>query len=205
MHNDSVDFVVKSIQKTLLVNLNGLIYQEYQDFFDDVWLEKLKIDTKSIKLAKLNNQETKKRARVHYEEKISKELNIFFRNNKITTCLEDIFRTTLKPDSSDIWLDYPGYSLTPHTDNPSIKIALQIYIGEGNQPGTTLYSIPTPMELKGNNIDIPERVSDKDKIYEIKYKKNKGYGLLNNKMSYHGVSPVTRGERISVYARYTKK
>jgi hypothetical protein len=205
MYNDSVDFVVKSIQKTPLVNLNGLIYQEYQDFFDDVWLEKLKIDTKSIKLEKLNNQETKKRARVHYEEKISKELNIFFRNNKITTCLEDIFMTKLKPNSSDIWIDYPGYSFKPHTDDPSIKVALQIYIGEGNHPGTTLYSIPEPTKLKGKNIDIAERVSDKDKIYEIKYKKNKGYGLLNNEMSCHGVSPVIDGERISVYARYGKK
>jgi len=50
MHNDSVDFVVKSIQKTPLVNLNGLIYQEYQDFFDDIWLKKLTIDLEKLKL-----------------------------------------------------------------------------------------------------------------------------------------------------------
>jgi len=202
MYNSSVDFVVKSIQKTPLVNLNGLIYQEYQDFFDDTWLEKLKIDTKFIKLEKLTNQENKKRARVHYEEKISKELNILFRNNKITNCLEDIFMTKLKPNSSDIWIDYPGYSFKPHTDDPSIKLALQIYVGEGNHPGTTLFSSPDLIKLKGNNIAIAETISDNNKIHEIKYKKNKGYGLLNNEMSCHGVSPVTEGERISVYARY---
>ena len=81
MHNDSLDFVVKSIQKTPLVNLNGLIYQEYQDFFDDIWLEKLKIDLEKLKLTTLDKQEKLEksfRRRVDYSEKISKELNIFF-------------------------------------------------------------------------------------------------------------------------------
>jgi len=42
MYNSSVDFVVKSIQKLPLVNLDGLIYQEYHNFFEDIWLEKIK-------------------------------------------------------------------------------------------------------------------------------------------------------------------
>ena len=190
MHNDSVDFVVKSIQKTLLVNLNGLIYQEYQDFFDDSWLEKLSIDSEKLKLTILETQEElekKFRRRVDYSEKISKELNIFFKNKKITTCLEDIFSTKLKMDSSDIWIDYPGYCLKPHLDDTRIKLAIQIYIGDQQHPGTSLYS--------------SSKITSK--VHEIVYKRNKGYALLNNDKSWHAVQPkIVDGQRRSVYIRY---
>jgi hypothetical protein len=134
--------VVKSIQKTPLVNLNGLIYQEYQDFFDDIWLEKLSIDLEKLKLTALERQEELEksfRKRVDYSEKISKELNIFFKNRKITECLQDIFNLKLTPDTADIWIDYPGYYLIPHVDDGRIKLAIQIYIGDQQQPGTSLY------------------------------------------------------------------
>jgi hypothetical protein len=190
MHNDSVDFVVKSIQKTPLVNLNGLIYQEYQDFFDDVWLEKLKIDLEKLKLTTLEKQEKLEksfRRRVDYSETISKELNIFFKNKKITTCLEEIFGIKLTPDTSDIWIDYPGYYLTPHLDDTRIKLAIQIYIGDQQQPGTSLYS--------------SSKISSK--VHEIVYKRNKGYALLNNDKSWHAVQPeIVDGQRRSVYIRY---
>ena len=55
MHNDSVDFVVKSIQKTPLVNLNGLIYQEYQDFFDDFLVKKIVNEYKMTEFDKLES------------------------------------------------------------------------------------------------------------------------------------------------------
>jgi len=190
MYNSSVDFVVKSIQKTPLVNLNGLIYQEYQDFFDDIWLEKLTIDLEKLKLTALEKQEELEksfRKRVDYSEKISKELNIFFKNKKITECLENIFNIRLTPDTSDIWVDYPGYYLTPHVDDARIKLAIQIYIGDQQQPGTSLYS--------------SSKISSK--VHEIVYKRNKGYALLNNDKSWHAVQPeIVDGHRRSVYIRY---
>ena len=190
MHNDSVDFVVKSIQKTPLVNLNGLIYQEYQDFFDDSWLEKLSIDLEKLKLTVLEKQEKSEksfRKRVDYSEKISKEFNIFFKNKKITKSLEDIFSIKLTPDILDIWIDYPGYCLKPHVDDTRIKLAIQIYIGDQQQPGTSLYS--------------SSKISSK--VHEIVYKRNKGYALFNNNNSWHAVQPkITIGQRRSVYIRY---
>jgi len=190
MHNDSVDFVVKSIQKTPLVNLNGLIYQEYQDFFDDVWLEKLKIDLEKLKLTALERQEELEksfRRRIDYSETISKELNIFFKNKKITECLQDIFNMKLTPDTADIWIDYPGYYLTPHVDDSRIKLAIQIYIGDEQQSGTSFYG--------SCNLS--------NKIHEILYKRNRGYALLNNDKSWHAVNPgVVDGQRRSVYIRY---
>ena len=190
MHNDSVDFVVKSIQKTPLVNLNGLIYQEYQDFFDDVWLEKLSIDLEKLKLTTLERQEELEksfRKRVDYSEKLSKELNIFFKNKKITNCLQDIFNMTLTPDTSDIWIDYPGYYLIPHVDDNRIKLAIQIYIGDQQQPGTSFYG--------SRNLS--------NKIHEVLYKRNRGYALFNNNKSWHAVQPqMVDGHRRSVYIRY---
>jgi len=187
MHNDSVDFVVKSIQKSPLVNLNGLIYQEYQDFFDDIWLEKFNFDYNNIKTVKLQKQEDTARLKIDYSEKISKQLNILFRHKKIMNCLQEIFLIKLKPSTSDIWIDLKGYRLSPHTDDKSIKLALQIYIGDQQQPGTSFYD--------ASNIY--------NKLHEVSYKKNKGYALLNNEKSFHGVSPtVAEGQRISAYVRY---
>jgi len=190
MYNSSVDFVVKSIQKSPLVNLDGLIYQEYHNFFDDIWLEKLKIDLEKLKFSALEKQEALEksfRKRVDYSETISKELNIFFKNRKITKCLQDIFNLKLVPDTADIWIDYPGYYLTPHVDDSRIKLAIQIYIGDEQQPGTSFYG--------SCNLT--------DKINEISYKKNRGYALLNNYKSWHAVNPgVLDGQRKSVYIRY---
>ena len=190
MHNDSLDFVVKSIQKTPLVNLNGLIYQEYQDFFDDGWLKKLTIDLEKLKLVTLGQQEKAEksfRRRVDYSEMICRELQVFFKNRKITKCLEGTFNTKLIPDTTDIWIDYPGYYLEPHTDDNRIKLAIQIYIGDEQQPGTSLYSSS----------------KSTSKIHEITYQRNRGYALLNNDKSWHAVRPmIAKGTRKSIYVRY---
>ena len=91
MHNDSVDFVVKSIQKTPLVNLNGLFYQEYNEFFDNFWLDKLNFNFNQIKTNKLEKQQENHRFKVEYSEKISKELNILFKHALIKKTLEEKF------------------------------------------------------------------------------------------------------------------
>jgi hypothetical protein len=188
MHNDSVDFVVKSIQKTPLVNLNGLIYQEYQDFFDDIWLERLNFNFDSVKTNKLEKQEKDNRFKVDYSEKISKELNIFFKKTKITKALEEKFNLSLNPDTADIWFDFFGYQLTPHVDDTRIKLALQIYLGDQEQPGTTFY----------------DSTENHNKIHKVLYKKNNGYSLLNNDKSWHSIdSSVISGFRKSIYIRYS--
>jgi len=188
MYNSSVDFVVKSIQKTPLVNLNGLIYQEYQDFFDDVWLEKLNFDFNDIKTDKLEKQENEQRFKVMYSENISKELNMFFKKTKITKALEEKFNLSLNPGITDIWFDFFGYQLTPHVDNPSIKLALQIYLGDQEQPGTAFY----------------DATENHKKIHQVLYKKNNGYSLLNNDKSWHSLdSAVRTGFRKSIYVRYS--
>ena len=62
---------------------------------------------------------------------------------------------------------------------------LQIYLSN-NSVGTSLY-----------------RKNKKDKILTFTFEKNKGYALLNNEHSVHGVDEVTEDGRISIYARYS--
>ena len=188
MHNSSVDFVVKSIEKSPLVNLNGLFYQEYNEFFDNFWLDKLNFDFNQIKTTKLEKQQEDHRFRVEYSEKISKELNILFKHALIKKTLEEKFKLSLKPGVADIWFDFSGYQLTPHVDDASIKLALQIYIGNQEQPGTTFY----------------DSTEAHDPIHRVLYKENRGYALLNNNKSWHSLdSKVSKGFRKSVYVRYS--
>ena len=57
----------------------------------------------------------------------------------ITKALEKKFNTDLTFDSVDIWQDKPGYYLGPHTDDLRIKLALQFYLGNDNNVGTSLF------------------------------------------------------------------
>lgn len=101
MYNSSVDFLVKSIQKTPLVNLNGLIYQEYEDFFDNFLLNKIMNEYKMFQFDKLESQEHKPRTKLSYQSKLGKELKILFSNVKIKNALEKTYKTKLKFSSCD--------------------------------------------------------------------------------------------------------
>ena len=182
MFNLSTQDVVQSIEKAPLVNLNGLLYQEYHVFFSVSILNEL-TSIKDTNFHKLEKQFDKPRQRISYDTDIMKRLKIFFMHTNITTALEKKFKTTLLLDSVDIWKDSAGYHLPPHTDDPRIKLAIQIYLGDNNV-GTSLYD-------SENNI-----------IKSFDYKLNSGYALLNNNVSLHGTTSKSTGDRRSVYVRY---
>jgi len=183
MFNLSTQDVVRSIEKAPLVNLNGIIYQEYANFFGKSVPDQL-MHLRNVDHVDLERQAHLPRQRILYESEIMKVLKIFFMRTAIITALEKKFKTTLLLDSVDIWKDSAGYYLPPHTDDPSIKLAIQIYLGDNNV-GTSLYD-------SENNI-----------IKSFDYKLNSGYALLNNNVSLHGTtSKSTHGDRRSVYVRY---
>jgi len=198
MHNDSVDFVAKSIQKTPLVNLNGLIYQEYQDFFDDFLVKKIVNEYKMFEFDKLELQEHKPRRKLSYRSKLSKELKILFSNVKIKNALEKTYSTELKFSSCDVWQDGQAYFLQPHTDDKRIKLALQIYLGENIAAGTKFFSKLISNITEG---EVWKEDYLQYEVKEIHYKKNCGYSVLNNEQSWHGVAPNTNN-RLSLYVRY---
>ena len=181
MFNLSTQDVVQSIEKTPLVNLNGIFYQEYLDFFDKSFKIDLSKETKFVKMEKLEHAP---RLVMSKESKISKQLAVFFMHSKITKALENKFMVPLKFDSVDLWIDDIGFSLEPHVDDERIKLHLQIYLSD-NSVGTSLYD------------------QGKHKIHTFNFKQNTGYALLNNEYSIHGVEKVTQSGRTSIYARYS--
>lgn len=181
MFNLSTQEVVSSIEKAPLVNLNGIIYQEYNDFFGKNFVLPNLQDRSFVKL---EFQEHLPRVRLDYHDDIMRQIKIFFMKNIITRCLSRKFKTDLKFKSVDIWVDDKGYKLGPHTDDARIKLALQIYLGDNNI-GTSLYK-------------------DDKNIKTFEYKFNSGYALLNNDKSFHGLdNEVEKSKRVSLYARYS--
>ena len=183
MFNLSTQDVVLSIEKSPLLVTQGIVYQEYQNFFDRNMIEQV-TELSNLNMVPLENQIEKQRFRVDYQEQVMKRLDIFFRHASITKALEKKFETDLKYSSVDIWQDSPGYFLEPHTDDPRIKLALQIYLGDDNI-GTSLYD------------------NDNKSLKTFEYKFNCGYALLNTDISRHGpAGKVTDKVRNSIYVRY---
>jgi hypothetical protein len=175
--------VVLSIEKAPLESKHGIVYQEYHNFFGNSMLEELK-NLENLDLVQLERQLDRPRQRVEYTEDIMKKVKIFFMNTSIKSALEKKFNTNLKFSSADIWQDKPGYHLDPHTDDPRIKLALQIYLGDNNV-GTSLFD-------KDNNV-----------LKTFEYKLNSGYALLNTNESLHGTTTeVKTGLRNSMYVRF---
>lgn len=181
MFNLSTQDVVLSIENAPLVNLDGLVYQEYNKFFGNNY-EISFDDDKNFE--KLDRQKGANRVKLKDNDIEIKKLKVFFMNSKITNALKQKFGIDLKFKSLDVWIDNKGYSLVPHVDDETIKLHLQIYLSN-NSVGTSLY---------GKN---------KQKIHTFKFETNKGYALLNNEHSVHGVDEVMEDGRVSLYARYS--
>jgi hypothetical protein len=181
MFNLSTQEVVSSIEKTPIINEGNFVYQHYHNFFGST--DSMPSNTQDVLFERLKNQEKLPRKRMSYNEERSKQLTVFFMNSKITNALQNKFSTELKFSSVDYWIDDKGYFLPSHVDNNTIKLSLQIYIGE-DHPGTVLF--------------------DKDKkVYVFPFKNNSGYAMLLNSKTFHGLEyPVKRNGRKSVYVRY---
>ena len=185
MFNLSTQEVVLSIEKSPILQKNGIIYQEYHNFFGNNILKELE-NLENLNFVQLEKQLDRPRLRVDYSDEIMKKIKLFFMQTPITKALEKKFNTDLNFDSVDIWQDKPGYYLGPHTDDLRIKLALQFYLGNDNNVGTSLFD-------KDDNV-----------LKTFEYKFNSGYALLNNEVSRHGTTTkVTNGLRKSMYVRYS--
>lgn len=181
MFNLSTQEVVSSIEKAPLVNLDGLLYQEYDDFFGKEYELDIPEDED---FEKLDHQEHLPRLVLSKKSKVSRQLAIFFMQSKITDALAEKFRLDLKFTSVDVWIDGKGYTQTPHVDDKRVKLHVHVYLND-NSVGTSLY------DSKGG------------KIHTFKFSANRGYALLNNDKSFHGLDVVQEDGRTSLYARYS--
>ena len=180
MFNLSTQDVVLSIEKTPLKVVRGIIYQEYSNFFGNNY----ELDFgKKENFEKLENQTHLNRVKLSMDNEVMKKLTVFFMNANITKALEKKFSTRLQFKSVDVWIDGKGYKLPPHTDDPSIKLHLQVYLSNNNE-GTSLYD------------------SAGELLYTFPFKANYGYALYNGVYSHHGVEEVENDDRTSLYVRY---
>jgi hypothetical protein len=200
MFNDSINFLVQSIEKPPLVNYDGILYQKYTNFFDDFLLKKIDANTGIFPFDRLDTQEHKERKNFSSKEPIVKELTILFMHRRITSALEDVYQTVFKFSSCDIWLDDAGYWLAPHLDDTRIKLGLQIYCSKESNSGTTLFS--KDVESIVEHFAWKEEYR-KYEVDTVKFEHNSGYSLLNNTVSWHGVYPLVSNNRKSVYIRYS--
>ena len=180
MFNLSTQEVVLSIEKSPLKIVHGIIYQEYRDFFGKAF----RLPTlKNKNFIKLEGQEDRPRAKLDYDDELTKKITVFFMNTNITRALENKFNTDLQFSSADLWIDNAGYKLDPHRDDARIKLSLQIYLSDNNE-GTSLYD-------KEGNVQ-----------YTFPFKFNHGYALYNGVYSDHGVEEIENDGRTSLYVRY---
>ena len=93
-------------------------------------------------------------------------------------------------ESLSLWLDLPGYQVTPHCDIASFEYAVQIYVPDPDHffemMGTCVYT----------DLDLP--------LFEIHYRPNRGYLIDQTHTVRHGLHrAIPAGiRRQSVYLRY---
>jgi len=192
MFNLSTQDVVSSIEKSPLEVNHGAYFQEYKDFFGKTFTLP---DIQHRNFVSLELQEDRPRRRLDPKDELMLKLRIFFMHSAITKALESKFNTNLKFKSVDLWRDNKGYHLLPHVDDPRIKLALQIYLGDDNI-GTSLY--------KGDTVSQRFPYGTVTKTFP--FKMNCGYALLNNPDSFHGLEnswEIPKDGRLSLYARYS--
>ena len=105
------------------------------------------------------------------------------------------------------WLDTEGFYMGPHIDNPSMKIAMQIYIGNARpELGTVFYHV-TDDDV--HNEDTPQKwyldkIEDLEVRYDFKYIPNTGYFSINNRLQAHGLEETVGADdfRVSAYCYF---
>lgn len=102
------------------------------------------------------------------------------------------------------WLDMPGFTVTPHIDNPEVDIVLHLYLKDCDNAGTSFYN-PKDSEIETKDDEqfwhyIGDEVPGSLR-HTFDCVKNTGYIMLNNEKQLHGV-PTTLGKddlRLSAY------
>ena len=105
------------------------------------------------------------------------------------------------------WLDSEGFFMGPHIDNPLMKIAMQIYIGNARpELGTVFYKV-TDADVYDD--DTPQKwrlqkTEDLEVRYDFRYMPNTGYFSINNRLQAHGLQEIVGADdfRVSAYCYF---
>jgi hypothetical protein len=177
---------------------------QVKDVISNETMEKLsKVKLEDISWTKQEWQEHWKRRKLHVApdsifEQIEKEIN------SQAELIGAIIGRNIKNITANFWLDMPGFTVTPHIDNPGVDNAFQLYLKDCDNAGTVFYN------LKDSEIETKDDEQfwyyTGDKVpsslrHAFNCVKNTGYIMLNNEKQLHGV-PTTLGKddlRLSAY------
>lgn len=105
---------------------------------------------------------------------------------------------------STFWLDQPGFTFPDHIDNPGVNVAMQIYLNNCGDAGTTFYQISeNDIESRDDNQHwhyVGENPPSKVR-HTFDFIQDTGYLMVNNKTQLHGVPGKLKDgqHRMSMY------
>ena len=178
---------------------------QIKDVISNETMDKLsKVELEDISWTKMEWQEDWKRRKLDVSpgsvfEQIEKEIN-----SHAETIGKAIERTVNYIEAI-FWLDLPGFTVTPHIDNPGVDNAFQLYLKDCDNAGTVFYNIKDSEIETRDDAQRWYYFGPIDRSTSIRHicdcVKNTGYIMLNNKLQLHGV-PTTLGKdklRLSAY------
>jgi hypothetical protein len=178
---------------------------QIKDVISNETMDKLsKVELEDISWTKQEWQEHWKRRKLHVApdsifEQIEKEIN------SQSKLIGAVIGRTINNISVNFWLDLPGFTVTPHIDNPAVDVAFQLYLKDCDNAGTVFYNIEEDeIEIRDDaqkwhyfGDEVPSSLR-----HTFNCVKNTGYIMLNNEKQLHGV-PTTLGKddlRLSAYS-----
>ncbi|SVA24273.1 uncharacterized protein METZ01_LOCUS77127 [marine metagenome] len=177
---------------------------QIKDVISNETMNKLsKVELKDVSWTKQEWQEDWKRRKLDVApdsifEQIQKEIN------SQAELIGAIIGRTIIHINVNFWLDLPGFTVTPHIDNPAVDNAFQLYLKDCDNAGTVFYNIEEDeIEIRDDAQKWHYFGDEVPSSYRHTFNcvKNTGYIMLNNKLQLHGV-PTTLGKddlRLSAY------
>ena len=175
---------------------------------DETMNELSKVELEDISWTKQEWQEDWKRRKLHVApdsifEQIGKEINSH------TETISKAIGETIKRIEVIFWLDLPGFTVTPHIDNPKIDNAFQLYLKDCVNAGTSFYN-PKDSEIEIRDDNQRWHYNPDTGKATLRHTfnciKNTGYIMLNNKLQLHGVPTILDKDdlRLSAYCYLEK-
>jgi hypothetical protein len=129
------------------------------------------LDIMSYQRLKVGGQEERSRYLLQWDD-----TDVFARFNAETTenllIISKNIGIELKEAFTNVWVDYNQFTMSIHEDNPSVSVAMQIYLLPNDiNIGTKFYYHNTDDSLR----------------YDFPYTVNTGYIMINEPGQYHGV------------------
>jgi len=118
--------------------------------------------------------------------------------------MSDLLEFEVKHIDSTFWLDQSGFTFPVHTDNPGVNVAMQIYLNDCDNAGTTFYQISENDIREQNDAQHWHYVGENPPTnvrHTFDFIKNTGYLMVNHKTQLHGVPGKLKDgqHRLSMY------